>query len=241
VFGSLGIEAKFASRLLDSYQDMVSNHHGGRLNASMAGSGRRPLEQQSKLFLTALPRGSMGLRLSQPTIEDFVIAQQVSEAMEELTTLVGEAASSDDNFIAALASFHPRVLKPLTRFLAELNEKHSSVTIRSGRKETNLAPEQVSQAYDRVSTIDAKLDTIQLRGIFRGILAESWRYDFVVEDGTVISGRLHEDVTSEQAHDMGRYFDRRCEAEFTVTTFVTRAGTERRNYELKALSELPTT
>jgi hypothetical protein len=240
VLGSVGIEAKFAGRLLDAYQDMVSNHHGGKSNASMSSAGRRPLEQQSKLYLTALPRGSMGLRLTQPNVEDFVAAQQVSEAMEQLTGLVKEAATTDENFVSALTEFHPRVLKPLSRFLEALKDRHSSVTIRSGKQEAALDTEQVARAYERASTVAANLEKIILRGIFRGILAESWRYDFVAEDGRIISGRLHEDVTAEEAHEMGRFFDQKCEAEFAVTIFVTRAGTERRNFELLRLNSLGT-
>ena len=140
VNGSLGIEAKFASAVSESYQGRVSNRHCGRLHPSIGGTGRRPGEQGSRLFLTARPRGSFGLRLSLPQAQDFIAAQQVSEAMEELTSLVESAAAGDAPFAQGVERFHPRVLVALKRFLETLVDRETTVTIRSGQRETSLGP-----------------------------------------------------------------------------------------------------
>lgn len=235
VNGSLGLEAKFASAVLESYQDMVSNHHGGRLHPSMGGTGRRPGEQESRLFLTALPRGSFGLRLSQPQAQDFIAAQQVSEAMEELTSLVESAAAGDAAFAQGVERFHPRVLVPLKNFLDTLVNRETTVTIRSGQRETSLGPDQVKAARNRVAATKTENETITLAGVFRGVLPDSWKFDFVPDGQSLISGALAEAVTEAEAEAMVPHYGKRCRATLTTTRFRTLGRLSRPTYELLKL------
>lgn len=236
VSGSLGIDAKFASQILEAYQDMVSNHYGARLHPGMRGAGRRPGEQESRLFLTALPRGSFGLRLTQPQPEDFLIAQHVGEAMEELTSLVESAAAGDAAFAQGVERFHPRVLIPLGRFLDTLTNREASVTIRSGRRETSLRPEQVRAARTRVAATDTVAEEITLLGVFRGVLLESWKFDFVPDGQQAISGALADSVSDEEAQAMVPLCDHRSEAGLRSTRFRTHGNISRPAYELLRLS-----
>ena len=64
--GSEGIEITFASDILESYQNMVTNHYTAKVYGSPRRSGRRRKEDETRLYLTALPRGSFGFQLSQP-------------------------------------------------------------------------------------------------------------------------------------------------------------------------------
>ena len=95
VIGSSGIEATFAGEVLKKFQDMVTNHFAAKFCGVLRRIGRRRGEVQSKLFLTALPKGSFGLQLSQPFVTDFVVAGQLTQTMEEVADLVGAAAKDD--------------------------------------------------------------------------------------------------------------------------------------------------
>ena len=235
VNGSLGIDAKFASAVLESYQDMVSNHHGGRLHPSMGGTGRRPGEQESRLFLTALPRGSFGLRLSQPQPHDFIAAQQVSEAMEELTSLVESAAAGDAAFAQGVERFHPRVLVPLRSFLDTLVNRETTVTIRSGQRETALGSEQVKAARNRAFATKTENETVALLGVFRGVLPDSWKFDFIPAAQPLISGALAEAVTEAEAEAMVPHYGQRCRATLSMTRYRTLGRLSRPTYELLKL------
>ncbi|MBP6863768.1 MAG: hypothetical protein KBC32_00710 [Candidatus Didemnitutus sp.] len=238
VDGSLGIDAKFASAVLESFQDMVSNHYSGRLFPGMSREGRRPGEQESRLFLSALPRGSFGLKLTQPQPADFVVAQHVGEAMEELTTLVEAAASGDATFAQGVERFHPRVLVPLRRFLDTLANREATVTIRSGQRETQLSIPQVQAARTRVAATIPESDEVTLRGVFRGVLLESWKFDFVPDGALPISGALADSVTDEQAQSMVALCDRPSEAHVRRVRFRTHGNVSRPTYELLALRGL---
>ncbi|MES2697737.1 MAG: hypothetical protein V4773_30015 [Verrucomicrobiota bacterium] len=238
VVGSLGIDAKFAAQILESYQDMVSNHHGARLQPGMGDTGRRPGEQESKLFLTALPRGSFGLRLAQPQPHDFISAQQMSVVMDELTSLVDSAAGGDASFSQSVERFHPRVLVPLQRFLETLASRDASITLRSGSRQSTLVPEQVRAARTRVAATETVSGETTLQGIFRGVLLESWRFDFVPDGQLPISGALAESVAETEAQGMVRLCNQRCEAVLNVIQYRTHGALSRPTYELKRLRQI---
>jgi hypothetical protein len=84
VFGSIGIDAKFASHVLHSYQDMINSHYAAKRHGRVGRQGRRLGEKESRLFLTALPRGSFGLVLAKPYSEDLFSVSHVNEAWNSL-------------------------------------------------------------------------------------------------------------------------------------------------------------
>jgi hypothetical protein len=64
VYGSMGIDASFAGRMLEPFQSMVMADYADRWHGVLGSRGRRPGEAQAKLLLTGLPRGSFGLELA---------------------------------------------------------------------------------------------------------------------------------------------------------------------------------
>ena len=236
--GSVGLDAKFASKVLDSYQDMVANHYSASHHGGVGSRGPRAGESEARLCLTALPRGSFGLLLAQPQAEDFIAAAQLSDAMDQITSLVEAAASGDAAFTQTIENFHPRVLTPLERFLNTLETQAASVHIRSATRQSKLTPEQVRAAKSRVSDTKPETETIRLRGVCRGVLLESWRFDFNPERQPPISGVLAESVTEDAAKAMLALVDKPAEAELKVTRMRTRSGFGRPAYELLSLQAL---
>ena len=57
VQGSLGIDASFAGRVLEPFQNMVMADYADRWHGVVGSRGRRAGEAQSRLMLTGLPRG----------------------------------------------------------------------------------------------------------------------------------------------------------------------------------------
>jgi hypothetical protein len=235
VFGCLGLDAKFASKVLDAYQDMVANHYSASRHGAVGSRGPRTGEGEARLCLTALPRGSFGLLLAQPQAEDFIAAAQLSDAMDQITSLVEAAASGDAAFTDTVEKFHPRVLTPLERFLNALETQEASVHIRSATRQCELRTEQVRAAKSRVADTKPETETIRLQGVCRGALLESWRFDFVPEGQAPISGVLADSVSETDAKLMLAMVDSPAEAELRVTRMRTRSGFGRPAYELLSL------
>lgn len=238
VIGSKGIEAKFAGQVLNCFQDMVTNHFAAKFHGVLRRAGRRKGESDSKLFLTALPRGSFGLQLSQPHIQDFVTANQLAVAMEDVTGLIGAAGTDDKSFEDVLSSVHGRVLIPLRGFLETLTNAGADCRIISGMKQTVLKKEQVSQAFQRVAAAKADEDILEHDGVFFGALIKTGRFDFEPNGLDIITGWLADDVSEEQAIEMDHLVGKPTRAKMRVTTIITKTGTRRPTYELQSLEPL---
>ena len=230
--GAVGLDAKFAARVLDDYQDMVANHYSASRHGGVGSRGPRTGEEEARLCLTALPRGSFGLLLTQPQAHDFIAAAQLSDVMDQITSLLEAAASGDAAFTDTVEKFHPRVLTPLKSFLNALEAQNASVVLRTTTRQCTLDPEKVTAAKSRVAETKPETETIRLRGLCRGVLLESWRFDFNPEGQPPISGVLADSVTEDAAKAMLALVDQPAEAELRVTRMRTRSGFGRPAYEL---------
>jgi len=228
-----GLEITFASDMLKSYQNMVTNHYAAKNYGLLRKTGRRHGEAEAHLFLTALPRGSFGMQLSQPQISDWVAAGSVSKTMEELSGLVDAAAESDAAFEGSLTSFNPRVLKPLTEFMKTLNAGGGSFRLVTGMKQVKLNHEKIQEAYMRVSSASSAEREITIPGTFGGITGYTWEFDFQPNVGEVIHGPIAEEVTEEEAERMNHDFMFKAAfATLKETTVTTRSGKKKPSFEL---------
>ncbi len=242
VIGSDGIEATFAGKILEKFQDMVTNHFAANFCGGLHKMGRRRGEEQSKLFLTALPKGSFGLQLSQPYVTDFVLAGQLTQTMEEITDLVISASTDDQSFVDTISHFHGRVLVPLEGFLAVMNNSGSDCKIISGTRKTALKKEEVSAAYQRVLSAQKDEKTTNFPGLFGGLLLGSGRFEFTPVGEKRIEGWVAEEVTDAQAIEMEKFAGKQCEALMRLTTISFRTGKQSFSHELidlKPIQALP--
>jgi len=238
VFGSVGIDAKFAGNILSSYQDMVANHYSASQHGILGSRGPRTGEDEARLCLSALPRGSFGLLLTQPQASDFVASAQLADVMDQITSLLQAAASGDAAFTDTVERFHPRVLTPLARFLDVLENQKASVRVRSGSRQCELNADEVKAAQERVAATSPEVTRATLQGVCRGVLLESWKFDFNPEGAPPISGPLSKDVTEDAAKVMLSLVDKPAQADVQVTRMQTRSGFGRPTYELISLTAI---
>ena len=241
--GSEGLETTFASGVLESYQNMVSDHYAAKNYGKLRRFGRRRREAETQLYLTALPRGSFGLQLSQHQVEDFVAATNLSEAMLQISFLVEATAESDATFERALAEYDTRVFRPLKRFVETLHTGGGDCRIVTGFHETQLSHDQIIAAYDRVDAADLEEKNEIVPGTFGGLLTNSWHFDFCPDGGDWIRGKLSEEISDAVAADWNTHFTSKLVlAELKISTVVTRTGRKKPGYELinlKPLNEPP--
>ncbi|MEI8291209.1 MAG: hypothetical protein WCH99_17210 [Verrucomicrobiota bacterium] len=232
-----GLEITFASDMLKSYQNMVTNHYAAKNFGLLRKTGRRHGEADAHLFLTALPRGSFGMQLSQPQITDWVAAGNVSKAMEDLSGLVDAAAESDPAFEGLLLGFNPRVLTPLKEFMKTLNAGGGSFRLVTGMKQVKMNHEKIQEAYWRVSAASSVEREITIPGTFGGITGYSCEFDFRPHVGEVIKGPLAEEITEEDIERMNHDFTfKPAFATLKETTVTTRSGKKKPTFELIRLT-----
>lgn len=240
VVGSLGIDASFAGRVLEPFQSMVMADFADRWHGTVGSRGRRAGEGESRLLLTALPRGSFGLELSRAPDDQLFGEDQLADTLSHVTRLVEAAARSDEDFATALDEAAPRVVQNLRDFLAVVAKGHAGLRLESGDFRCTMTPVEAKAAYDRVAGTITKEDAVDIPGIFKGVLLGSWKFDFVTDENHSIGGAIDENLTEEQVIALNlKFFNGRCLASLLKTTVQFKNGRMRTTYVLKDLASLP--
>jgi hypothetical protein len=240
VQGSEGIDASFAGRVLEPFQSMVMADYADRYHGVVGSRGRRVGEAGSRLLLTSLPRGSFGLELTKAKNDEIFEEEQLADTLSHVSRLVESAAESDADFAAELNDTAPRVIQNLRSFLEVLAKGKAGLKLETGDYRCTMDPNQANEAFERVNSTISNTESVEMAGVFKGVLLESWRFDFVTDDGHKISGKVDDELSAEQVADLSReFFDRRCKALCEETTVVFRNGRKRTTHVLKGLSEHP--
>lgn len=236
VQGSFGIDASFAGRVIEPFQSMVMADYADRWHGVVGQRGRRPGEAQSRLLLTGLPRGSFGLELTRAESDELFGEEQLADTLAHVTRLVEAAARSDEDFAAELDSTAPRVIQNLRSFLEVVAKGKAGLRLETGDFRCSLNPVQANEAYERVAGTITNEETITLRGVHRGILLGSWKFDFTTDDGDQIGGKIGENLTEERAAELNsKFFNKNCDAVMLKSTVLFKNGRIRTTYTLQDL------
>jgi len=239
VQGSQGIDALFAGKVLEPFQTMVRTQYADRWRGMLGSRGRIAGESQSRLLLTALPRGSFGLELTRSDDDELFAEDQLADTLADVARLIDASAKSDEDFAATLDGAPPRVVQNLKGFLEIVSKGKAGLQLESGDLRFILSPAQALEAFSRVSSTITVEAEVSLTGVCKGILLESWKFDFVPDDAEPISGRLDDDLTEDEATVLTKqYFNEHCRAALTKTTISFKNGRTRSTYRLKSLSSL---
>jgi len=239
VEGSHGIDAAFAGRVLEPFQNMVIADYSDRWHGTVGSRGRRSGENQSRLLLTGLPRGSFGLELTKADNDELFEETQLADTLAHVTRLVESAVRSDEDFATALDETAPRVIQNLRVFLDVISKGNAGLRMESGDFQCSMDPSQASEAFKRVADTTTTDEVISIAGVFKGVLLSSWKYDFTTDDEKSISGRLDDSLTEEQIVRFNRdFFNQSCIANLNKTTAIFKGGRVRTTYTLKGLEPL---
>ena len=239
VHGSLGIDATFASRVLEPFQNMVMADYADRWHGKVGNRGRRHGEAQSRLLLTGLPRGSFGLELARAENDDLFVDGELADTLAHVTRLVDAAARSDEDFAAELDEAAPRVVQNLRSFLEVIARGKAGLRLESGDFRCEMTPIQAGAAFSRVAETTATDETVQVLGVLKGVLLESWEFDFCSDDNEVIAGKLADSLNEDQVIAFNReFFNQRCVATLVKTTVEFKNGRVRTTYRLTGVESL---
>ena len=240
VVGSIGIDANFAGRVLEPFQNMVMADYADRWHGTVGSRGRRAGERESRLLLTALPRGSFGLELTRAPDDQLFGEDNLADTLSHVTRLVEAAARSDEDFATALDEAAPRVVQNLRDFLEVVAKGHAGLRLESGDFRCTMDPVQAKAAYDRVAGTITKEEAVEIPGVFKGVLLGSWKFDFVTDENHSIGGAIDENLTEEQVVALNlKHFNGRCLASLLKSTVQFKNGRVRTTYVLKDLQALP--
>ena len=238
VQGSQGIDASFVGHVLEPFQSMVMTDYADRWQGAVGSRGRRAGEADSRLLLTALPRGSFGLELERAETDELFEEDQLADTLAHVTKLVEAAGSSDEVFASELNETAPRVIQKLKIFLEVIAKAKAGLRLETGDYRSSLTPASASEAYERVASTMTKDEEIRVLGTFNGVLLDDWKFNFVDEKGFKIRGKIDEDLTPSEVKKLAlEHLDKRCIASLRKTTVLFKNGQVRTTYTLMALEK----
>jgi hypothetical protein len=153
-----------------------------------------------------------------------------------LTELLSSAGKSDEAFVHALKDVSPRVHGRLSNFFKVLNANHASIRMQTGDMEIKIDQQHIAEAFNRASSVDVKENTIDMDGVFRGAMLDTWKFDFRRDDAETISGSISTNLDEAQVVKMLVYTNQECTAKVKETQITVQSGAVRTCYELIGLT-----
>jgi len=236
VKGSLGIDANFASKVVAPFQNMVTSEFAHRIYGKVGQRGQLNSKSESRLFITSLVRGSFGIELSKLENDNLFDEDQLSDSLAHVARLIESSAKSDEDFASELDEVAPRTIQCLKDFFKAISDDQAGVSIESGGIRCELNPIDVHSAFDRVSGTLTTENEESVSGVLKGILLESWRFDFIDNDGKTITGKIDENLTEDQVSDyITHFFNRPCVAKLKEAKVLFKNGRERISHILTSV------
>lgn len=193
VLGSRSIDADFSSRILGSFQDLVTKSIAADEMGSLGQRGPIPQRSAAALSITQLVRGSVGFVLEESVTNGELVDSRVKQAIDDVVTVIGKTASpSEEDFELAVEALDPRILVSLKGFFRTLDEENAVIRIVEEEEDHMLDAQAVHRGRQRVEQIEIEDDeSDSIVGELLGILPDSKRFEMrLTSTGEIIRGRV---------------------------------------------------
>jgi hypothetical protein len=200
VRGSYGIDADFAGRALQDYQELIAKQLAARDSGGLAQRGPVPDRQVSRLNVTNVVHGSFGFLLEEdredePQMFDSAVKQAISKVSDLFTTVT---APDPTGFLQALEYVDPRVFISLRKFIEDLYREGSSMKVYEEDRDLNFDVYAVNTARERMRAVDVTEDEVTIEGELLGIVPIQRRFDFRDRvTGEVIKGKVGQRLSAD--------------------------------------------
>lgn len=199
VSGSEGIKVAFLDKVIKPFQDLVKTQIA--LTSFPTKVKRNVLKNKSTLYLTALPRGSFGIELTQLEKSDLMDDIEVSESIKNVINIIEKSALNDEEFEKVIDNHPKTILKNLSKFFKAISDEQSILKIQSNEVNAEIESNEIQLAYERVSkTINEEVEEV-IKGVFKGMLLESGKFEIVTSLGEYISGFINSELDEQTLID----------------------------------------
>ncbi len=179
------------------------------------------------------------MELTRANSEELFEEEQLADTLAHVTKLVEASARSDEDFAAELDETAPRVIQNLRNFLDVVAKGNAGLRLESGDFRCSMNPVEANEAFNRVAGTITNDEQVNVPGVFKGVLLESWKFDFVTEENHRIGGKIDENLSEDQVISlMVNFFNKKCTSSLMKTTVLFKNGRVRTTYTLQGLAAL---
>lgn len=200
VQGSSAIDADFAGRALQEYQELLTKQVATANFGGMAERGpvRQQAHAEARMNVTALVHGSFGFVLQEARADEPpLFPSATKQAVEEIAGLLADVTSPNEApFEERLVLVDARIFYTLKRFVSHLHKAGSSLRIADRERELKLTPEGLGRAHERLKDTEVvEVDEVVI-GELLGLVPIQRRFDFRREDnGEVVQGKVSQNLS----------------------------------------------
>lgn len=239
-FGSKGIEAGFLAKAIESFTCMISADYSSNFLGGVNDRGALMQTNDTKLYLTALPRGSFGIELTKLEEDNLFDTAQVKESIKHVSSLIQASAISNEAFLETAESFAGRTIKYLSDFLEVVSKNQAGFGLETGTDMVKIDENDALAASARVAFKGEETVTEELRGINGGLMQFSKRLEFANEaTGTNVKLKVPTELLQTELISRIRASEGfQCKVKVLKNTVRFNSGIERSNYTLVDVPEL---
>lgn len=195
VVGSSAIDADFAGRALQDYQELVTKQVASSDFGGLAERGRiqQQAHDEARMNVTALIHGSFGFVLQENRADEPQFLESATKkAVADISTLLADiAAVNRAAFDGRLQEVDSRIFHTLRRFVNNLYKASSTLRISEQEREIKLDQESLGRAYERLRDTEVVETDEVLTGELLGLVPIQRRFELRRQDsGEVIQGRV---------------------------------------------------
>jgi hypothetical protein len=231
VLGSEGIRAGLAGRALVELESI----YVAFTRELERGNSARTRRTNAQLMLAGTPRGSFGLE---------VVAHPAHPELEPVLQTVAEAIGTvvrTQELEVGTRGIPEKALAPMQRFIELLATNGTELRFaHSDRTGDTLTLAQLQAARERLGK-QYRVRKETVFGTFRGLMADSGRFDFRGNDGMAYTGSVSDELDDDNLRRIARLFDSPCRAELELTEVEKPGGARKRRYVLIDATEAPAT
>jgi hypothetical protein len=239
VVGSRGIDATFASKALANYEDFVTKIWAQRQHGNLPASGPVRDRHEARLHITGVVRGSFGFELAELEGSTSFEGAPLRDAVDLATRAIIAAGESDDALADAAEDLDSRAFAALREFFTVLKKGGASVRVVTDDLDRSFDVSAVLAATERTQGTLTEQQDVPVPGEFLGVLPERRTFEFRRDDGTVLRGRVSEEMPLADLRQLNpSWATRRCIAHLRVVTLTSRARSRQR-YILRRLADEP--
>lgn len=211
VLGSQGIKIDFLSKILKPFQELVKVETAKIKYGVIGKRGKNKDVNDAELFLTALPIGSFGVELSQLNRNNIFSENEVDNAIKNVINLIDYTTKSDETFEEIVSSTPTRSLNNLKQFLKEIDNENSILKFEKGLESFEIAIENIHKGFERINSAITEEEILEVKGVLRGVLLDSSKFEFTDENGHKFSGLIGDEIDEDKIIELSiEYLNQNC-------------------------------
>lgn len=240
VTGMRGIESKFATSAVATFQDLVAMVLAHKSN-SLSPRGAIANRDSSTLYITSLARGSVGFILEEMRPQANLTDTPLTEAVNEATELLEAFGTSNEEYFQEwLEATDQRVLGSAGKLFDLLRRSEATLRLVTEDSDYTFGVQAVARAAERAKSTTTRGEKQTVIGQLAGVLPDARRFEFRRDDtGDVIAGKI---ASSLDSHTLARtaeeWLNIDAEARIVVRRVYHNDDLVRESYTLFALTPL---